>query len=76
MLFTSSASLGVRKAAEIDVARFDAIVVPGGQSPMFTFDQATALHQKFVEFYETGKIGASICRAMWRGCVLLGPRSR
>jgi len=39
-----------KKAAEIDVKRFDAVVVAGGQSPMFTFEKATSLHKKFVEF--------------------------
>jgi putative intracellular protease/amidase len=46
---------------EIEVARFDAIVVCGGQSPMFTFESATHLHHKFVEFFEAGKIGAALC---------------
>jgi putative intracellular protease/amidase len=49
------------KAAEIDTAAFDAIVVAGGQAPMFTFESATALHHKFVEFYESGKIAAALC---------------
>ena len=52
-----------RKASEIDVMKFDAIIVAGGQSPMFTFDQATSLHKKFVEFYEKGKIAAD--NAVW-----------
>ncbi len=38
------------KAADIDVAHFDAIVVAGGQAPMFSFDKAEALQRKFVEF--------------------------
>jgi putative intracellular protease/amidase len=50
-----------RKAAEIDVARFDAIVVAGGQAPMFTFEQATALQQAFAAFYEAGKVTAALC---------------
>src|SRR4029450_9862614 len=41
---------------QIDVAQFDAIVVAGGQAPMFTFEGAHSLHKKFVEFYEAGKI--------------------
>lgn len=45
----------------IDVSRFDAIVVAGGQSPMFTFETETGLHQKFAEFYEAGKIAACLC---------------
>jgi putative intracellular protease/amidase len=48
-------------AEAIDVASFDAIVVAGGQAPMFTFENATALQAKFVEFYESGKIAAALC---------------
>ena len=46
---------------ELDVDRFDAIVVAGGQGPMFTFETATNLHRKFVEFYEAGKLTAALC---------------
>src|SRR5262245_40949073 len=35
-----------RKVAELDVAKFDAMVVAGGQAPMFTFDKALTLHRK------------------------------
>src|SRR5580658_5253742 len=41
-----------KKVAEIDLAGFDAIVVAGGQRPMFTFAEATDLHRKFAAFYE------------------------
>ena len=50
--------------ADLTLARFDAIVVAGGQAPMFTFDKATALQKKFVEFYETGKITAVLCHGV------------
>jgi putative intracellular protease/amidase len=45
----------------IDLVRFDAIVVAGGQAPMFTFENALALHAKFVDFYRAGKIAAALC---------------
>jgi putative intracellular protease/amidase len=48
-------------ASAIDVGRFDAIVVAGGQGPMITLEGATALHQKFVEFHQAGKIAAALC---------------
>ena len=48
-------------AADIDVDRFDAIIVAGGQAPMFTFEKATVLQNKFVEFYERGKIVCALC---------------
>lgn len=49
---------------EIDVSRFDALVVAGGQGPMFTFEGATNLHQKFAEFYESGKVTAALCHGV------------
>lgn len=50
-----------RPVASLDPQSFDAIVVAGGQAPMFTFEQATALHERFVAFYEAGKIAAALC---------------
>lgn len=69
MGFLSTPSLAAlvertRPVAEIDVARFDAIVVAGGQAPMFAYDRATALQRKFVEFYEAGKIAAALCHGV------------
>lgn len=49
------------KVADIDVGRFDAIVVAGGQAPMFSFDRATDLHAKVVAFFEAGKVTAALC---------------
>jgi putative intracellular protease/amidase len=46
---------------ELDVETYDALVVAGGQGPMFTFRDATDLHRKFSEFYETGKVAAALC---------------
>lgn len=50
--------------ADLDVAKFDAIVVAGGQAPMFSFDRATALHAKFVAFFTAGKIAAALCHGV------------
>ncbi|TNC73107.1 type 1 glutamine amidotransferase domain-containing protein [Rubellimicrobium roseum] len=50
-----------KPVSELNVADFDAIVVAGGQAPMFTFEQETALQRKFVEFYEAGKVAAALC---------------
>jgi putative intracellular protease/amidase len=49
------------KVEDIDVSAFDAIVVAGGQAPMFNFEQASALHAKFAAFYAAGKIAAALC---------------
>ena len=46
---------------DLAVDEFDAIVVTGGQSPMFSFEQSEVLHRKFVEFYEAGKVTAALC---------------
>ena len=53
-----------KKVSEIDAARFDAIVVAGGQAPMFTYEKTAALKSKFVEFYEAGKISAALCHGV------------
>lgn len=53
-----------RPVSAIDVERFDAIVVAGGQAPMFTFGAAAELHAKFVAFYEAGKIAAALCHGV------------
>jgi len=53
-----------KSVSEINVADFDAIVIAGGQAPMFTFEKATELHGKFVDFYEAGKIAAALCHGV------------
>ncbi|MFP5041755.1 type 1 glutamine amidotransferase domain-containing protein [Parasediminibacterium sp. JCM 36343] len=53
-----------KKVAEIDIHAFDAIIVAGGQAPMFNFVDAVDLHKKFVEFYEAGKIAAALCHGV------------
>jgi putative intracellular protease/amidase len=47
---------------------FDAIMVCGGQSPMFTFRQNTALVNLFVKFYADNKPSAALCHGT---CLLL-----
>jgi putative intracellular protease/amidase len=56
--------LDTKPAAAIDVAHFDAIVVAGGQAPMFSFDRAVELQRKFVEFFEAGKVAAALCHGV------------
>lgn len=66
-IHTESLAATVEKTkpvSEIDVAKFDAIVVAGGQAPMFTFDKATDLHAKFTAFYEAGKVAAALCHGV------------
>jgi putative intracellular protease/amidase len=53
-----------RPVRDLDVSAFDAVVVAGGQSPMFTFEGATELHRKFVQFHEAGKVAAALCHGV------------
>lgn len=53
-----------KPVADLDLARFDAIVVAGGQAPMFTFHEATALQKTFVAAYEAGKVVAALCHGV------------
>jgi putative intracellular protease/amidase len=53
-----------RPVALIDVDGYDAILVAGGQAPMFTFDTAETLQHKFVEFYERGKLSVALCHGV------------
>jgi putative intracellular protease/amidase len=45
----------------LNMAEYDAIVVCGGQAPMFTFPTATNLHGLIGDFYHTGKPTAALC---------------
>src|SRR5882757_5466674 len=47
--------------AEIELDRVDALLVAGGQAPMFSFADATELQRTFVEFFEAGKVTAAVC---------------
>jgi len=53
-----------RPVAALRVDDFDAIVVAGGQGPLFTFEQERELQQTFVRFYEAGKIAAALCHGV------------
>lgn len=53
-----------RSISELAVEDFDAIIVAGGQAPMFTFDKATRLHETFAAFYEAGKIACALCHGV------------
>ncbi len=51
-------------AAAIDMEKFDAIIIAGGQGPMFTMEKANDAIQKFVEFFEAGKIAVALCHGV------------
>src|SRR5262245_8345869 len=56
-----------KPVADLDPDGFVAIVVAGGQGPMFTFERATHLHRLFSRFYEAGKVAAALCHGV---CIL------
>lgn len=50
-----------KKVSDFSSGDFDAIIVLGGHGPIFTFKQAADLHNKFLEFYNKGKVSAALC---------------
>ncbi|GCL65206.1 type 1 glutamine amidotransferase domain-containing protein [Pseudaquabacterium pictum] len=57
-----------QRLADVDLSRFDAVFVAGGQSPMVSFIDNTALHRTLAQVYEDGKVLALVCHGT---CVLL-----
>jgi len=69
MGFLSTPSLAAlvektKPVSEINAKAFDAIIVAGGQAPMFSFEDATELHAKVTELYEAGKVVAALCHGV------------
>jgi putative intracellular protease/amidase len=62
---------GTRSIAEVDLAGYDAVFLAGGQSPMVTMIDDTALHAFVARAFEAGKILAVVCHGT---CVLLKAR--
>ncbi len=52
----------------VDVAGYDAVLVAGGQSPMYTFRGNKELAGLVAKFYEAGKVTALVCHGT---CLLL-----
>jgi putative intracellular protease/amidase len=57
--------------AEVAVDDYDAVLLVGGQGPMFTFWDDERVHRLVASFYEARKVTAVICHAT---CVLLKTR--
>jgi putative intracellular protease/amidase len=49
------------RVSDLRATDFDAIVVVGGQSPMFTFKDAVGLQALFMYFFRSGKPSAALC---------------
>lgn len=62
---------GTPSIAEVDLDRFDAVFLAGGQSPMVTMIDDAALHAFVARAHEAGKILAVVCHGT---CVLLRAR--
>lgn len=56
---------------DVNPARYDAVFLVGGQSPMFTFRDNAKVHKLVADFYEAGKVTALVCHAT---CALLEVR--
>jgi putative intracellular protease/amidase len=50
--------------AEVNIADYDAIVVAGGQGPMFTFLEQPVLQKLIADFYEAEKVTAALCHGV------------
>jgi putative intracellular protease/amidase len=61
-----------KRVADVKLDDFDAVFVCGGQSPMVTFINDTALHAFVARAYEAGKVVALVCHGT---CVLLKVRT-
>jgi putative intracellular protease/amidase len=56
---------------DLSESDFDAVLVCGGQGPMFTFRDASRLHEILAEFYEAEKPVTALCHGV---CALLDVR--
>lgn len=52
------------RLADLDPAGYDALVVVGGQSPMFTFRENESLQEAIRTFYEAEKPTAALCHGV------------
>jgi putative intracellular protease/amidase len=59
---------GTKSIKDVNIKNYDAIFLAGGQSPMVTMVDDTALHSFVAKAYEAGKIVAIVCHGT---CVLL-----
>ncbi len=55
---------GTPKLADEDLDGYDALVVAGGLSPMFTFRDNEDLHRAIVDFYQAEKLVAVYCHGV------------
>lgn len=61
---TSPLLKGTRAISAVKTSDYDAIIVAGGQSPMFSFRGNEALQALIAAFYEAGKPTAALCHGV------------
>lgn len=61
---TAALLKGTRKLADVNKADYAAIIVAGGQSPMYTFRGNATLQNTIAQFYEAGKPTAALCHGV------------
>jgi putative intracellular protease/amidase len=57
-----------RPISQLKVSDYDAVLIIGGQGPMYTFFNDARVHDLAAEFYKAGKITAVLCHGT---CILL-----
>lgn len=62
---------GTARLADVDLSRYDAVFVAGGQSPMVSFIDNAPLQAFLARAYESGKVLAVVCHGT---CALLRTR--
>jgi putative intracellular protease/amidase len=60
-----------RPLSDVNVTEYDAVLLVGGQGPMYTSIDDSRVHRLVRDFYESSKLTAVICHA---ACVLLNVR--
>lgn len=61
---TASLLTGTRSIDEVDDADYDAIIVAGGQAPMYTYRDDATLQGLIRTFYESGRPTAALCHGV------------
>lgn len=61
---TASLLTGTRSIDDVDEADYDAIIVAGGQAPMYTYRDDTTLQGLIRTFYESGRPTAALCHGV------------
>ncbi|MCA9709614.1 MAG: type 1 glutamine amidotransferase domain-containing protein [Myxococcales bacterium] len=61
---TASLLVGTRSIEEVDPEDYDAIVIAGGQAPMYTYRADETLQELIRTFYESGRPTAALCHGV------------